>query len=148
MYSRCLSLTNLVCVLFDPAIPTSSFNFIVFILVCKYCHEHMSSHRRRRSIQLPHTLRSHQNTKSSVIHSKYGKCESIGTGYCHIHTWIATPSSAFEWTICRKTILNNAHARQGYCASSSWSTHFYMTCTLFEAPKSDIEGYRKGFKVS
>ena len=33
MYSRCLSLTNLVCVLFDPAIPTSSFNFIVFILV-------------------------------------------------------------------------------------------------------------------
>ena len=33
MYSRCLCLTNLVCVLFDPAIPTSSFNFIVFILV-------------------------------------------------------------------------------------------------------------------
>ena len=30
MYSRCLCLTNLVCVLFDPAIPTSSFNFIVF----------------------------------------------------------------------------------------------------------------------
>ena len=30
MYSRCLFLTNLVCVLFDPAIPTSSFNFIVF----------------------------------------------------------------------------------------------------------------------
>ena len=28
--SRCLCLTNLVCVLFDPAIPTSSFNFIVF----------------------------------------------------------------------------------------------------------------------
>ena len=33
IYSRCLCLTNLVCVLFDPAIPTSSFNFIVFILV-------------------------------------------------------------------------------------------------------------------
>ena len=31
MYSRCLCLTNLVCVLFDPAIPTSSFNFIVFL---------------------------------------------------------------------------------------------------------------------
>ena len=30
MYSRCLCLTNLVCVLFDPAIPTLSFNFIVF----------------------------------------------------------------------------------------------------------------------
>ena len=25
--------TNLVCVLFDPAIPTSSFNYIVFMLV-------------------------------------------------------------------------------------------------------------------
>ena len=30
MYSRCLCLINLVCVLFDPAIPASSFNFIVF----------------------------------------------------------------------------------------------------------------------
>ena len=30
MYSRCLCLISLVCVLFDPAIPTSSFNFIVF----------------------------------------------------------------------------------------------------------------------
>ena len=33
MYSRCLCLTNLVCVLFDPAIPTSFFNFVVSILV-------------------------------------------------------------------------------------------------------------------
>ena len=33
MYSRCLCLTNLVCVLFDPAIPTSSFNFILVILL-------------------------------------------------------------------------------------------------------------------
>ena len=33
MYSRCLCLTNLVCVLFDPAIPTSSFNLLFFILV-------------------------------------------------------------------------------------------------------------------
>ena len=32
MYSRCLSLTNLVCVLFDPIIPTSSFNFIVLYM--------------------------------------------------------------------------------------------------------------------
>ena len=31
MNSRCLGLTNLVCVLSDPAIPTSSFNFIVFL---------------------------------------------------------------------------------------------------------------------
>ena len=34
MYSRCLCLTNLVCVLFDPAIPTSFFNFIVFFYTC------------------------------------------------------------------------------------------------------------------
>ena len=27
-----LALTNLICVLFDPAIPTSSFNFIVFYI--------------------------------------------------------------------------------------------------------------------
>ena len=28
--------TNLVCVLFDPVIPTSSFNFIVFLFLCIY----------------------------------------------------------------------------------------------------------------
>ena len=31
-----LSLTNLVCVLFDPAIPTSSFNFIQLFLYLSY----------------------------------------------------------------------------------------------------------------
>ena len=31
-----LSLTNLVCVLFDPAIPTSSFNFIQLFLYLLY----------------------------------------------------------------------------------------------------------------
>ena len=36
MYSRCLSLTNLVRVLFDPAIPTSSFNFIVFLYLFQF----------------------------------------------------------------------------------------------------------------
>ena len=35
--------------------------------------------------------------KYKFILSKYGKCASIGTGYCYIHTWIATPSSAFEF---------------------------------------------------
>ena len=34
MYSRCLSLTNLVCVLFDPAIPTSSFNLFFTPRAC------------------------------------------------------------------------------------------------------------------
>ena len=45
MYSRCLSLTNLVCVFFDPAILISSFNFIAFILVIvEYSHADPSNY--------------------------------------------------------------------------------------------------------
>ena len=36
MYSRCLSLINLICVLSDSAILTSSFNFIVNFYTCFY----------------------------------------------------------------------------------------------------------------
>ena len=59
--------------------------------------EHMSRRRWRRSVQLPRTPGCHRNTNSSAILSKYGKCTSIGNGYCHTHTWIATPSSTLEF---------------------------------------------------
>ena len=59
--------------------------------------EHMSRRRRRGSVRLPRTPGCHRNTNSSAIPSKYGKCASIGTGYCHTHTRRATPSSAFEF---------------------------------------------------
>ena len=45
MYSRCLCLTNLVSVLFDPAIPTSSFNFIqLYIYNERYFSDHHFSY--------------------------------------------------------------------------------------------------------
>ena len=59
--------------------------------------EHMSRQRRLKERELPRTPRCHQNTNSSAIPSKFGKCASIGTGYCHTHTRTATPSSAFEF---------------------------------------------------
>ena len=62
-----------------------------------YKQEHMSCWRWQRSVQLPRTPGCHRNTNSSAILSKYGKCTSIGIGYCHIHIRIATPSSAFEF---------------------------------------------------
>ena len=53
MYSRCLSLTNLVCVLFDPAIPTSSFNFIVtmFFYTCNDTNDEFLPHTSKIQIK-------------------------------------------------------------------------------------------------
>ena len=67
-----------------------------------------------------------------AILSKYERCASIGNGYCHIHTRIAMPSSAFEFVFrwhASYTLLRRL--RRLICSWFLWSSQIELLSMAF-----------------